>query len=358
MLPLLRAGDCPPDSIRGWTLAILGYGNQGRAQALNLRDSGFAVVVGARPGGAGADRASAEGFAVIAPQHLAGQADLVAVLTPDETHRKICEALASDLGAGARTKALVFAHGFALRFDSPGFHPSWDVVVVAPAGPGVQLRTRFEEGSGIPALLAVHRDVSGEARDRARAYAGGIGCARAGVLETTSGDEAEVDLFGEQAVLCGGMNALCRAAFETLVQAGYPEEMAYLECVQQLRLTAELVEHFGVEGMRRRISPTALFGDLTRGERVIGADVRRRMDAVLEEIRSGAFAHEWLTAVRNDPDWAAARLGGRAEDPMERAGRAIRGLYRQNQDEAMTADAGTNPGAGTEEPGEKLQDSR
>ncbi len=327
MLPLLHDPDCPPDPIAGWVLAVLGYGNQGRAQALNLRDSGFAVIVGARPGRESADIASAEGFAVVAPEHLAEHADLVAVLTPDQTHRGLIGGIVSGMRPRGRVKMLVFAHGFALRFDPPPFDPTWDVAVIAPSGPGVQLRTRFLEGSGIPALLAVDRDASGEADGRARAYAGGIGCARAGLVRTTAAAETEVDLFGEQAVLCGGMNALCRAAFDTLTAAGYPEELAYLECVHQLKLTAELVERFGVEGMRRRISPTALFGDLTRGERLIDAGVRARMSGILEEIRSGRFAREWLETVAADPDWAERMLERAADPALERAGSTIRSLY-------------------------------
>jgi ketol-acid reductoisomerase len=328
MLPVLREDECPPDPLRGWVLAILGYGNQGRAQALNLRDSGHAVVVGAIPGRSSADLASADGFGVLAPENLPARVDLVAVLTPDETHRAVVSDLASGSRGGGRIKALVFAHGFALRFDPPALDPSWDVAVVAPAGPGVQLRSRFLEGSGIPALLAVHRDASGSAAERARAYAGSLGCARAGVLVTSVADETEVDLFGEQAVLCGGMNALCRAAFETLTAAGYSAEMAYLECVHQLRLTAELVEKFGVEGMRRRISRTALYGDLTRGPRLIDPGIQARMAEILKEIRSGDFARDWLRRA-GDPTWPDADVAGARLDSMEQAGEVIRGLYRR-----------------------------
>jgi ketol-acid reductoisomerase len=326
MLPIYHERDCPADAIRGWSLAVLGYGNQGRAQALNLRDSGHAVLVSGRPQGAGMQAASAEGFAAVLPAHLPRQADLVAVLTPDETHRVQVNALSSAARGGGRVKMLVFAHGFSLRFDPPELDPSWDVAVVAPAGPGVQLRSRYQGGSGIPALVAVHQDASGQARERTLAYAAAIGCARSGCLLTTMAEEAEVDLFGEQSVLCGGMNALCRAAFDVLVEAGYPEEMAYLECVQQLRLTAELVERYGVEGMRRRISPTALFGDLSRGERLIDADVRNRMSEILREVRDGTFAREWL-ATCADPEWPGAQLMRAHDMRLERAGEVIRRLY-------------------------------
>jgi ketol-acid reductoisomerase len=327
MPTILREAECPQAPILGWTLAVLGYGNQGRAQALNLRDSGHAVVVGARPGGSSAELASQEGFAVVAPEHLPGRVDLVAVLTPDETHRDLIDHLsAEDRG---RIKVVILAHGFALRFDPPSLDSGWDVAVVAPAGPGVQLRSRFLEGSGLPALLAVHQDGSGEAEARARAYAAAIGCARAGVLRTDVAQEVEVDLFGEQAVLCGGMSALCQAAFQTLVDGGYPPEMAYLECVQQLRLTAELVERHGIEGMRRRISPTALYGDLTRGPRIIDETVRRRLAEILGEIRSGVFAREWMAKKGQSGVYLETELS-RLHDPlMEEAGRTIRGLYAQ-----------------------------
>jgi len=322
MLPVHREADCPQDSIRAWKIGILGYGNQGRAHALNLRDSGQEVTVLADPARPSAQRAIRDGF-VVRPPSDAVFLELVAVLAPDELHRGLVEDLASAMAAATdpRLAALVFAHGFALVFDEPRWDPRWDVVVVAPAGPGAQLRSRYEQGSGIPALYAVHRDASGEAHVRARAYGAAIGCARAGLLQTTVRDEVEVDLFGEQAVLCGGMNALTRAAFETLVDAGYPEEMAYLECVQQLRLTAELLERYGMEGMRRRISGTARFGDRTRGPRVIGPPVRAAMEEILAEIRDGRFAREWLAAREAGAEPPAP------SDRLERAGDAIRRLF-------------------------------
>jgi ketol-acid reductoisomerase len=328
MLPVWREADCPQDPLRGWTLAVLGYGNQGRAQALNLRDSGHAVIVGGRPGGAGADLAAAEGFEVLSPERLAARADLIALLLPDQAHRESLALLARAAGTAARLKAVVVAHSFSLRFERPPLDPSWDVIVVAPAGPGEQLRGRFVAGGGLPALLAVHQEGSGEAWARGKAYAAAIGCARAGLIGTTSAQEAEVDLFGEQVVLCGGMNALCRAAFEVLVEAGYPEEMAYLECVQQLRLTAELVERHGIEGMRRRISPLALYGDLTRGPRVIDASTRQRLAGILEEIRSGAFAAEFLQRAEERSGQVEADLAPAGAPDLERAGRIIRGLYQ------------------------------
>lgn len=343
MATILREDDCPIDPIAGWTLAVLGYGNQGRAQALNLRDSGHAVIVSARPGGWSAECASADGFQVIAPDAVAERADLVAVLIPDEAQSEVIARMARP-GPG-RVQMLLFAHGFALRFDPPPAAPEWDLAVVAPAGPGVQLRDRFLEGGGLPALLAVHRDVSGLAAPRARAYGASLGSARAGMLAVTMAEEAEIDLFGEQAVLCGGMNALTRAAFEVLVEAGYPPEAAYLECVQQLRLTAELLERFGPDGMRRRISPTALYGDLTRGERIIGPEVKHRMEEALGEIRSGAFARAWLEAARSDSSALAAMLAERNSPALEAAGAVVRGLYAAEARERTGGE-----GAGTPDP--------
>ncbi len=332
MMQILREEDCPQDPIRGFTVGVLGYGNQGRAHALNLRDSGHAVVVGARPAGRSADIASAEGFYVVAPGSLALQADLIAILTPDETHRSLVELLAAATPDSAmRTRAAVLAHSFSLMYDPPPFPKGWDVLVVAPSGPGDLLRKRYTGGSGIPALYAVHTDCSGEADALGRAYAGAIGCSRAGLLVTTPAAEAEVDLFGEQAVLCGGMNALCTAAFDTLVKAGFPPEMAYLECIQQVRLTAELMERHGIEGMRRRISPTALYGDLSRGGRLIDAQVRARMADLLDEIRTGEFAREWLARAGDSPGWAEEDLARARADTLEKAGETIRGLLRNQR---------------------------
>jgi ketol-acid reductoisomerase len=326
-MEILRERDCPPGPIRGWTIGVLGYGNQGRAQAWNLRESGCAVIVGARPGGPSAGLASAEGFTVVAPMFLTEMADLVAVLLPDETHGAVVSALAAEARRAGRIRVLVFAHGYSLCFEPPSLDPAWDVAVVAPSGPGAQVRSWFEEGRGVPAFLAVHRDPSGEADGRARAYAATIGCARAGLMRVTVAQEAEIDLFGEQVVLCGGMNALCRAAFDTLVEAGYPPEAAYLECVQQVRLTAELLEKHGLDGMRRRISPAALWGDLTRGPRIVGEGTRARMREILEEVRSGAFAREWRVRREADPDWREADLRGARDERFEACGETARALH-------------------------------
>ena len=274
------------------TVAILGYGHQGEAQALILRDEGLEVIVGARPGREAESRARAAGFATFTIAEAARQASVAAVLIPDEAVTgawpEIEAALRPDV-------ALVFAHGFNLVYSDLRFPAGADVVLVSPTGPGSVLRDRARRGERLPAYLAVHRDASGSAWALAEAYAQRLGCAP--VRRTTAREETEVDLFGEQAVLCGGMNALVTLAFETLVEAGYAPEIAYLECVHQLKFLADLLHERGVAGLRRGISGTALYGDLTRGPRVVGEASRRAMREALEEIRSGAFAREWRADV-------------------------------------------------------------
>jgi ketol-acid reductoisomerase len=305
--------------MREWTIGILGYGNQGRAQALNLRDAGFRIRVGARAGGDSAREAAAAGFAVDDPAELARSCDLVALLAPDHAH----PALLASLAQTDRLKAVVVAHGFALRFLDPELRADWDVLLVAPSGPGTALRTARGPG-GIPALIAVHQDASGHGWDRARAYAIGAGCSGSALLPTTVAEEAEVDLFGEQAVLCGGIAALAQAAWEALVEKGYDPAVAYLECIHQIGLTSNMITEFGIAGMRERISPVALFGDLTRGPRVIDERVRERMAELLDEIRSGRFAAEF--ALEMESGFLASRRGlaESRRHPLERAGEEIR----------------------------------
>ncbi len=268
---------------------MLGFGNQGEAQALNLRDSGLEVVVGARAGD-GAARARAHGFDVSALGQAARGAELIAVLLPDEVVPSWWSELVAAREPGA---CFVFAHGYSLLYGGLALPPDADVILVSPTGPGKILRERFLAGSGLPAYLAVAQDASGHAWERAEAYAHAIGSGRARLWRTTIREETEVDLFGEQVVLCGGMNALVAAAFETLTARGYAPEIAYLECVHQLKYLADLLHEQGVAGMRRGISGTALFGDLTRGPRVIGPAARAEMARILEEIQTGAFAQEW-----------------------------------------------------------------
>ncbi|MBI1799025.1 MAG: ketol-acid reductoisomerase [Candidatus Eisenbacteria bacterium] len=285
-------------------VAVIGFGHQGEAQALNLRDSGWNVVVGAREGRDAESRSRAHGFETLPPPAAAALAESVALLLPDEALRQAWPAIRSSLREGV---TLVFAHGFNLVYGDLGFPRDADVVLVSPSGPGRVLREVAAAGGRLPAYVAAHHDASGRALERAEAYAHAAGCGP--LWRTTVRDETEVDLFGEQAVLCGGMNALVTAAFETLVEAGYAPELAYLECVHQLRYLAELLHERGVAGLRRSISGTALYGDLTRGPRVIGGASRKAMREVLEEIRSGAFAREWMAeAAQGRPRLAALQF--------------------------------------------------
>lgn len=319
-----RTGAADPlGRLRRGPVAVLGYGHQGEAHALNLRDAGLEVTVGARAGHGGEARARAAGFE---PRDLAAaarDAATVAVMLPDE----VVPGLWPALGAALRDDALVvFAHGYNLLYGALEFPAGADVVLVSPTAPGRILRERYERGEGVPAYLAVHRDGSGGAWAGAAAYAHGIGSTRAGVLRTTVREETEVDLFGEQVVLCGGMNALVTAAFETLVERGYTPEVAYLECVHQLAHLAELLRQRGVAGLRDGISATALYGDLTRGPRVIGEESRAEMRKILDEIRSGAFAAEWAReAAAGKPTLEAERAAARRH-PIEAARRSALGL--------------------------------
>jgi ketol-acid reductoisomerase len=326
------------DPLAGATVAVLGFGNQGEAQALNLRDAGLTVVVGARPGGAGEARARAAGFATSAPAAAARDAKVCAVLLPDE----VTPSLWPGIAAGLRPDAgLVFAHGFNLLYADLAFPAPADVVLVSPTGPGRVLRDVFVRGEGLPAYLAVHRDGSGGAWALAESYATALGCRRARLWRTTVREETEVDLFGEQAVLCGGMNALVTTAFEVLVAKGYSPEMAYLECVHQLKYLADLLHERGVAGMRQGISGTARFGDLTRGPRVVGAAARAAMEELLEEVRSGAFARAWADEVaRGRPTLTALRARAAAHPIEEARRRALAG--------------GTGPDEGPEKPRKAL----
>ncbi len=306
----------------GTTVAILGYGNQGAAHALNLRDSGVRVRVGARPGHDAERRARDADFEVAPPAEAAAGADVVAVLLPDEAVPAAWAGIGPSLGPRS---GVVFAHGFNLLYGDLAFPEGADVVLVSPTGPGRVLRQVFERGEGLPAYLAVHRDGTGGAWALAERYAGWLGCARARLWRTSVREETEVDLFGEQAVLCGGMNALVRAAFETLVAAGYSPEIAYLECVHQLKYLADLLHDRGVAGLREGISGTALFGDLTRGPRVIGEPSRREMQALLEEIRSGAFARELTAEVAAGRPTVRREVQAAAAHPMEAARRRALG---------------------------------
>lgn len=308
-------------SVLGKRIGIIGFGNQGRAQALNLRDAGLDVLIGARKGGKSETTAREERFVVETPTSLGDSCDLIAVLTPEETHGTLLASLAD----AKRAKIVVFAHGYSLRYLDLPIPEDWDVLLVAPSGPGTALRRNNRAGR-IPALIAVHEDRSGSAWERVRSYAYHSGCSKSALIETTVAAEAEIDLFGEQAVLCGGVAALVTAAWETLVDAGYDPVIAYLECVHQVGLTSEMITQHGVAGMRERISKTALFGDLTRGQRLIGPKVRAKMAEILDEIRSGRFANEMSEEVASGYPRIQDGLEKSRHHHLEQAGRTIRNL--------------------------------
>jgi ketol-acid reductoisomerase len=273
-------------------IAVLGYGSQGRAHALNLRDSGLDVVVGVRKGGPSWTKAKADGLRVAEPAEAVKSADLVAVLTPDMVQPALyAEAIAPNLKANA---ALLFAHGFNVHFGQIVPRADIDVILVAPKGPGALVRREYEKGHGVPCLFAIHQDASGHARDKVLAYAAGIGGARAMLIETEFAEETETDLFGEQAVLCGGATELVLQGFETLVEAGYRPEVAYYECLHELKLIVDLLHEGGLAKMHQYVSETAQYGDLTRGPRVVNDETRTRMREILAEIRDGRFAREWV----------------------------------------------------------------
>ncbi len=300
-----RDEDISLEPLEGKVVVIAGYGIQGRAQALNLRDSGVKVLVGGRAEGQGIAAAAAEGFEALPTAEAARRADVVFLLTPDETHAEmIACALDGALREGA---ALGFACGFSMTFVRPHLPETIDVIMVSPKGPGKTLRERFLAGGGLPALMGVERDSTGTALKVALAYAKAIGCARLGVIESSFAEEAHTDLFGEQAVLCGGIPRLMEEGFRLLVEAGYSPESAYLECVWEAKAIVDLIFEEGIAGMYRHISPAARYGGLTRGSRVIDEAAREKMSAILDEIRSGEFAAELLRGGPVDPQAAVSR---------------------------------------------------
>lgn len=321
---VLYDSDIDPSVIHGRTVAVMGFGAQGRAHALNLRDSGVDVVVGLRRSSPSRERCREEGLETAVPGEAAAAADVVMLLVPDEAQPALYrETLAPALRPGS---VLVFAHGYNVRYGYIEPRDDLDVVMVAPLGIGDQVRERYAAGGGVPALLAVHRDVSGAARALGLAYAAANGHGRAGIIETTFADETETDLFAEQVVLCGGVTHLVRTAFETLTDAGYAQELAYFCCLHELELITDLMNRRGIAGMRRSISSTAEYGDYTRGPRVIGAASREEMERILEEIRDGRFAVELAAEFR---DGAPTLARGRAEaagHPIEAVGARLRAM--------------------------------
>ena len=322
-LKIYRDADIDPDAIRGFAIAVIGYGNQGRAHALNLRSSGFSVAIGQRLGKS-YDRAVKDGFAPRSAHEAAAGADLIILTLPDELAPEVYEQeLASVIGPD---KTLGFVHGFNIRFGFIAPPDDIDVIMVAPKGPGTLVRSLFKQGKGLPALVAVHRDASGHAMQTALGWASGIGAGRAAVMETTFAAETETDLFGEQAVLCGGVTALAKAAFETLVEAGYEPEFAYIECVHELKQVVDLLYAHGLSGMRERISNTAEYGDLTRGPALIADHVKSVMRKTLEDIRNGTFAKEWMAEHRSGGAKFRQLHDADVDTLFEKAGKAVRGM--------------------------------
>jgi len=308
--------------LAGRTIGVIGYGHQGHAHALNLRDSGLTVLVGQRPGGSNHARAVSEGFRPVSAAEAARDADLLILTLPDERAAEVYDAeIAPHLRPG---QTLGFVHGFNIRFGLIVPPPEVDCIMVAPKGPGSLLRSLFVEGKGLPALLAVERDASGMALQTGLAWAQGIGSTRAAVGRTTFAAETEADLFGEQVVLCGGVTGLMKAAFETLVEAGIEPEMAYLECIHELKQVVDLIYEHGISGMRQRVSNTAEYGDLTRGPRLIGDGVRAEMRRVLEQIRDGTFAAEWIAETKAGMPNLKRLHRNDADSDLEGAGRIVR----------------------------------
>jgi ketol-acid reductoisomerase len=306
----------------GKTVAIIGFGSQGHAHALNLKDSGVDVVVGLREGSSSADAAREGGFEVLPVAEAASRGDIVMVLVPDELHHDVYENEIQDGIADGNT--LLFGHGFSVHYGEVEPPPGVDVGLVAPKGPGHLVRRQYTEGSGVPCLIAVAQDASGTAKDLALAYAKGIGGTRGGVIETTFKDETETDLFGEQAVLCGGVSELVQAGFETLVEAGYSAEMAYFECLHELKLIVDLMYEKGLQGMRFSISNTAEYGDYTRGKRVITDETRQQMKAILSEIQNGDFAREWIAENRAGQENFRRMRAEQAGTQIESTGEELR----------------------------------
>ena len=308
----------------GKTVAIIGYGSQGHAHALNLKESGVNVVVGLRPDSQSAAKAKADGLEVLSPAEAAKKGDLVMLLVPDEIMGDVYTA---DIEAGLEPgNMLLFAHGFAVHFGTVTPPAGVDVAMAAPKGPGHLVRRQYTEGKGVPGLMAVEVDATGNADGLVRAYIKGIGCTRAGVIPTTFRDECESDLFGEQVVLCGGLTELVRAGFDTLTEAGYPPELAYFECLHEVKLIVDLMYEKGIAGMRYSISNTAEYGDLTRGKRIITDDTRAEMTKILAEIQSGQFAEEWIAEYKAGLPNFNATAEAQANHPIEVTGKKLRGM--------------------------------
>nr|WP_255570449.1 ketol-acid reductoisomerase [Cohnella sp. CFH 77786] len=320
---LFHEKDADLGVLKGKTIAVIGYGSQGHAQAQNLRDSGISVVIGLRPGKS-ADKARNDGFEVLSVADATRKADVVQILMPDETQAAVYRnEIEPNLKKGA---ALMFSHGFNVHFGQIVAPADADVLLVAPKSPGHMVRRTFVEGFGVPGLIAIHQNGTGKAFEIGMAYAKGIGCTRAGVIETTFKEETETDLFGEQAVLCGGASALVKAGFETLVEAGYAPEMAYFECLHELKLIVDLMYEGGLASMRDSISNTAEYGDYVTGPRIVTEETKKAMKAVLSDIQQGKFARDFILENQSGRAFLTATRRNEAEHPIEKVGAQLRGM--------------------------------
>ncbi|NQT28086.1 MAG: ketol-acid reductoisomerase [Candidatus Omnitrophica bacterium] len=316
--------DANLDVIKNLKVAIIGYGIQGRGQALNLRDSGIEVLASELESTPNYELAKKDGFNVISAQEAANQADIIQILTQDHVQGMVYKkSIEANLKEG---NALVFSHGFNIHFKQIVPPKNIDVFMVAPKGPGALVREQYEQGKGVPCLIAVFQDYSGKAKDKALAYAKAIGGTRAGVIETTFKEETETDLFGEQAVLCGGTSELIKAGFDTLVEAGYQPEIAYFECLHELKLITDLIYKNGISGMRKRVSDTAEYGDITRGKRIINKQTREEMKKILGEIQSGSFADEWIKENQEGRPNYNKITEEEENHPIEKIGKELRGM--------------------------------
>jgi len=325
MAQMYYDSDANLDLLSDKTVAIIGYGSQGHAHALNLKDSGVNVIVGLYPGSKSTAKAEAAGLSVYNVADASAKADLIMILLPDEAQKTIyTQEILPNL---SKDKVIAFAHGFNIHFGQVVPPDDVDVIMVAPKGPGHLVRRTYEQGEGVPCLFAIYQDASGQARDRAMAYAKGIGGTRAGILETTFREETETDLFGEQAVLCGGLTALIKAGFDTLVEAGYQPELAYFECLHEVKLIVDLIVEGGLAKMRDSISNTAEYGDYTRGPRLINDQTRAEMRQVLKEIQSGQFAREFVLENQAGKPGFTAMRRQESEHPIEVVGKDLRAMF-------------------------------
>ena len=324
MATIYYDSDADFDLLKTRTIAVIGYGSQGHAQVLNLQDSGANVIVGLRPTSRSIAEAESNGLIVKSVEDAAAEGDIIQILIPDELQGTVyTNQIEPNLEDG---NMIMFSHGFSIHFGQISPSKNIDVAMIAPKAPGHLVRRVFTEGAGTPCLLAIHQDVTGQAKDLALAYAKGIGGARAGVIETTFREETETDLFGEQAVLCGGTTALIKAAFETLVEAGYQPEMAYFECLHELKLIVDLIYEGGLSWMRHSISNTAEYGDLTRGPVVIDEHVKAKMKSLLEDVQSGRFAREWVLENQATQPVLQSLRRNEAEHDIEKVGKDLRSM--------------------------------